>query len=146
MSRRQREAGRRLFGRLTRRQWLYVVIIFYNICTNVIKLSFLLQYRRFLAGKWTLRLCNWLAFALIPALLVASVALLGTACFPITVILPSMAGKCLPQIPVWYFTGSMSIITDFVIFLIPLPAIFKLKIPNKKQKAILLLIFSLGFL
>jgi len=78
--------------------------------------------------------------------MVVSVALLGTACFPIINIVPSMAGKCIPQIPVWYFTGSMSIITDFVVFLVPLPTIWKLRIPNKKQKALLLLLFSLGFL
>jgi hypothetical protein len=39
----------------------------------------------------------------------------------------------------------MHIITDFIIFALPLPVLVKLRI-NKKQKVGLIAVFSLGFL
>jgi hypothetical protein len=79
-------------------------------------------------------------------MLVVYVVTIATACFPLINVIPSMADRCLPHYPVWYATGSLSIITDFLIILLPLPSIWKLRIPNKRQKAVLLIIFSLGFL
>lgn len=42
-------------------------------------------------------------------------------------------------------TTSMVIITDFLIFLLPIPIVFPLKLPHR-QKAALTAIFAVGFL
>ncbi len=58
--------------------------------TSVIKLSFLLQYRRFLIGKWTTRLIDWSAIVLLPLLTIINVTLTGVSCLPIAIIIPSV--------------------------------------------------------
>ena len=127
-------------------QWLYAVIIIYNIVTNVVKLAFLLQYRRFITDLWTLRICNWSAAAVIPVITVVIVTTMATACFPLAIIVPSTAGRCLPQTPVWYCTASVNIITDLFVFILPLPTIIGLKKISTKERVVLILMFSLGFL
>jgi hypothetical protein len=117
----------------------------YNLATNVIKFSFLLQYRRLFAGRRTMIVCQW-ALVFISIWTVIQALLIATACLPLAFIVPSMANKCLKAEPIWYFSSAMNIVTDFAIFLIPLPAVYHLRIIRKKQKALLLMIFCLGFL
>lgn len=57
---------------------------------------------------------------------------------------PDVTGTCL-GLAVTIGNSVLHIITDFFIFILPLPALAKLKI-NKKQKIGLILVFSLGFL
>ncbi len=57
---------------------------------------------------------------------------------------PDIKGTCL-GIFVTIGNSILHIITDFIMFLLPIPIVVKLKI-NTKQKIGLLLVFSLGFL
>jgi hypothetical protein len=77
---------------------------------------------------------------------VAQVSILATACLPLASIVPSMKDKCLPATPIWFFTSAMNIVTDFAIFIIPLPSVLKLRVKQRKQKIMLFIIFSIGFL
>jgi hypothetical protein len=125
-------------------QWAYVAMMAHNCSINVIKLSFLLQYRRVFAEPRTVLICNvGIIFTCIWA--VVQISTIATACFPVALIIPTIK-TCLPSTPVWLTNASMNIVTDFAIFMIPVPCIMKLNIPNKKQKAVILLIFSIGFL
>ncbi|PSN69649.1 hypothetical protein BS50DRAFT_446823, partial [Corynespora cassiicola Philippines] len=45
---------------------------------------------------------------------------------------------------VWYTTSSMNIVTDFMIFIVPIPPIFKLQMWTR-QKLALIGLFCLGF-
>jgi len=58
---------------------------------------------------------------------------------------PSIPGTCLPQISVTLGNSILHVITDFIIFALPLPVLVKLNM-NIKQKVALILVFSLGFL
>lgn len=53
--------------------------------------------------------------------------------------------KCFSQQISFYAFGACNIVTDIIIFVLPLPAIFKLKLP-RSQRYYLLGIFSIGFL
>src|SRR3569833_81382 len=121
-----------------------MVIIVYNLGTNMIKISILLQYRKLFPAKWMTRLCNW-SMAFICLWAVAQVSLLATTCLPVATIIPSMAGHCLDSTPIWLFTSAMNIVTDVYVFILPLPELIKLKIA-RKQKIMLVLIFCIGFL
>jgi hypothetical protein len=126
-------------------QWLYFVIIVYNLATNIVKLSLLLQYRRLFAETWMRRVCNCgIVFTCLWAII--QVVILAMACLPLASIVPSMKGKCLPATPIWFFTSSMNIVTDFAVLLLPLPSVLKLRMRLKKQKMMLLLVLSIGFL
>jgi len=126
-------------------QWLYVVIVVYNFCTNLIKVSFLLQYRRLFVGERTQLVCKW-ALIFIGVWAVAQVLILSLACLPLATIVPSMKDRCLPVDPTWYLSSAMNIVTDFAIFLIPIPSLITLRTTGRRQKALLLVVFGLGFL
>jgi rhodopsin domain-containing protein len=121
-----------------------VAILSYNMGMNVVKLGFLFQYRRIFQDATMQRICYWLIiFVCFWAALQAS--LLGVACLPISILVPSMAGKCLDTLPVWYFSSGMSMATDIIIFAVPIPSVLKLQL-RMKQRIIVLGIFCLGFL
>lgn len=122
-----------------------MVVIVYNLGTNMIKLSFLLQYRRLFVGEKTLLVCKW-ALVLIGIWAVVQVLILALACLPLASIVPSMKGRCLPVDPVWYLSSAMNIVTDFGVFCIPIPSLLGLRTKDRKQKALLLVVFGLGFL
>jgi hypothetical protein len=52
-------------------------------------------------------------------------------------------GKCLNQFVVWFTNGTVNIFQDFVILILPMPALRSLKI-QKGQKRALMVMFALG--
>lgn len=127
-------------------QALYASIITYNLANNVVKMSFTLQYRRIFGSSSPTadKVCRWFFVFLIVWAGVQSI-LLGLSCLPLAVIVPSMADKCLNTVPVWYISQSLNVVTDFLIFSVPLPYVYKLTMPTK-EKVLVFGIFSLGFL
>jgi hypothetical protein len=123
---------------------LFAVILTYNLANNVAKMSFLLQYRRIFSNARVKQICfGLLIFVFLWAII--QLILLGMSCVPVATIVPTMADKCLNTLPVWYFSSAMNIVTDFVIFLVPLPSVYGLKL-HKQQKILVFSIFCLGFL
>lgn len=116
----------------------------YNPAQIIVKTSFLLQYRRIFAGDITRRVCLWL-LVFIVVWGITQELLLGLSCIPLSVIISRMAGRCINTLPIWYLTSTMNIVTDFIVLIIPLPSIVKLQLA-KKQKILLICLFSLGFL
>jgi hypothetical protein len=112
----------------------------------MVKMSFLLQYRRIFGSSSPTadRVCRWFFF-FIMLWAVTQAVLLGVSCIPVATIVPSMAAKCLDTLPVWYFSSTMNIVTDFLIFVIPLPCVYNLTL-RTNQKILIFSIFSLGFL
>ncbi|OJJ48627.1 hypothetical protein ASPZODRAFT_130726 [Penicilliopsis zonata CBS 506.65] len=52
--------------------------------------------------------------------------------------------SCLPQKEVWFFNASMNIVTDLVIFLLPMPLLSVTHMPFKQKLAVMSM-FSIGF-
>ena len=73
------------------------------------------------------------------------VVLLSVACVPIATIVPNLADKCLSTLPIWYFSSAVNIVSDVIILLVPLPSVYRLKLP-RQQKIVVWCIFCLGFL
>ncbi|KAK7993025.1 hypothetical protein PG988_001819 [Apiospora saccharicola] len=121
----------------------YVSIILYNVGLCLIKVSILLQYRRI----FTQQLTQWMSGGLLVFILAWTVTLsvlLPLVCFPVAKFWePSIEGTCVDQLAVWYVMAGVNIITDFAIFVIPLPVIKSLQLPTK-QKMLLVLVFGLG--
>lgn len=53
-------------------------------------------------------------------------------------------GTCMPNLPFWYINAAGNIVTDVMIFIIPLPALGGLNL-RKQQKLALIGVFCLGF-
>ncbi|KAI6776559.1 hypothetical protein HG530_000504 [Fusarium avenaceum] len=57
----------------------------------------------------------------------------------------TLPGHCSDALTIWYVMAGFNLVTDIFVFCLPLPVIRSLKLP-KRQKAMLLAIFSVGFL
>lgn len=125
-------------------QALYATICVYNPSQIFLKVSLLLLFRRLFPGEKTQRICNGLLI-FIPIWGVTQEFLAGLACIPLSLIVPSMADHCINTLPIWYLTSVMNIVTDFVIFFIPIPSIIRLQL-KKVPKYMLVGLFGLGFL
>ena len=116
----------------------------YNAAQIMTKMSFLFQYRRiFVEGGRTRVVCLYLIIFL-GAWGITQEILVCFSCVPISVFIPSQAAVCIESLVVWYLTSAMNIVTDFIIFLVPLPVIRTLRLP-RRQKIMVIGIFCLGF-
>lgn len=52
---------------------------------------------------------------------------------------------CIPTLPLWYVNAAGNIITDIIIFALPIPVVWKLKMPQSERLS-LVGVFCLGFL
>ncbi|KAJ4417854.1 hypothetical protein N0V82_005911 [Gnomoniopsis sp. IMI 355080] len=123
-------------------QCLFSAIELYIWSLCFVKLSLLLQYRRIFPANWLQRVslvimvfaCTW---NVVQSILVAF------ACVPMSIIHPALAGKCLDSLTIWYIAAGINIVTDFIVWLLPLPLIQSLQLPMR-QKALLCMVFGLG--
>src|SRR3569833_52348 len=124
-------------------QALFACEVLYNHAQIVTKLSFLLQFRRIFKDTVTRSVCIFF-FGFLSVWGVVQEFLVGFACTPIGNIIPDHETHCIETLVVWYLTSVVNIITDFIIFLTPMPAIKQLQLP-RKQKIVVGAIFCLGF-
>jgi hypothetical protein len=111
----------------------------------VVKISILLQYRRIFTAPAMQKTCI-VSVVVIMCWAITQVFLNALICMPVASFWDSnIPGKCIPFLPVWNSYAIVNIITDFSIFLLPLPVLRSLQLPMK-QKILLIVIFSLGFL
>lgn len=114
------------------------------ILVNITKASILIQYLRVFSCPMLRRLCLTLLVLLLPAM---SWGIFGGTflCTPTTKLWdPRLPGHCMSAQDYWYSVAGIDIGLDFLILLLPLPAISGLRLP-RKQKVSLLLVFLLGF-
>ncbi|KAF2740976.1 hypothetical protein EJ04DRAFT_419179, partial [Polyplosphaeria fusca] len=122
---------------------LYANTIIYNAAQTLTKVSFLVLYRRLFPSHRIQNVTLWfLGFIVVWGVIQEFIVALS--CMPLETVVPSMAGKCIWTLPVWYLTSCMNIATDFGIFVIPIFPVFKLQM-RTRQKVLLLGLFCLGF-
>jgi hypothetical protein len=110
-----------------------------------IKMTFLFQYYRILAVQ-KLRRVFIAAIVIIGAWSISQLLIGIFICWPIRGFWDStVQAKCIPNYPQFYINAAGNIVTDIVVFTLPLPIIGKLQL-GRAQKIMLLGIFGLGFL
>lgn len=124
----------------------YVSIVLYNGSLTAIKISFLLQYYRILRNTQKMRRIILAALVFVSLWSISQLLVTTFSCTPIqTFWLPDTpGGKCIPNLPFWYINAAGNILTDVIVFVVPLPALGSLNL-QRNQKIMLLGIFSLGF-
>ena len=117
----------------------------YGAAITTIKATFLLQYQRvFSVGGYVNRFLAALIFVM--AWSIASLLIAIFSCVPVQSFWDqSVTGVCVPEHPWWEINSAGNVITDFAVFCLPLPTLWKLHLP-RAQKIALLGLFSLGFL
>ncbi|KAF5521068.1 Satratoxin biosynthesis SC1 cluster protein 4 [Colletotrichum aenigma] len=122
----------------------YSSVVVYNIAICLVKISILFQYRRIFANE------------IMQKLTMGGLIFMGLWTFTLSILLPlvcypvakfwddSIDGKCLDYLTIWYAMAGVNLVSDFVIFSMPIPVIKSLQLP-RRQKRMLLLVFGLGF-
>ncbi|KAK7754475.1 hypothetical protein SLS62_003495 [Diatrype stigma] len=124
----------------------YASIIIYSIGICLLKISILLQYRRIFSSVALMRKLTLVVLVFEGCWIVTVVALLALICIPVASFWDDrIEGKCLNQLVVWYLNASVNLVTDLIVFSMPLPVINRLQL-RRYQKNMLWGIFCLGFL
>lgn len=114
------------------------------LAVTITKASILAQYLRVFSCRIVRCLCYVLYFLLIPAVLWSIFA--GTfLCRPVAKLWnPQIPGECMNAHTYWLSAAGTNIGLDFLVLLLPLPAITSLHLP-RRQKICIVLVFLLGF-
>lgn len=118
--------------------------VLWILIVNITKASILTQYLRIFCSLRTRALCYTLLACLVPA---ASYAVFAGIflCSPTAKLWrPEMQGTCRSAQTYWLSVAGLDIMLDFLVLLLPLPAILVLRLPSR-QKIALVLVFTLGF-
>ncbi|KAK4168120.1 hypothetical protein QBC43DRAFT_366631 [Cladorrhinum sp. PSN259] len=118
--------------------------LFYNMSISLTKISILLLYLRVLKTYDYLRKAMWATLGFVILYSVVTLTMYFTICVPLERFWDrSIEGYCHPD-PVWWTLTYTHIVTDFIIFLLPIPVVVTMSIPFA-QKAGLLFVFCVGF-
>ncbi len=108
------------------------------------KITFLLQYYRVLAVR-KMQTIVMLALVSVTLWSLAQLLVVIFTCSPIDRFWDQeLPGTCIPNLPFWYINAGGNIVTDVIIFVLPLPVMTSLNL-RATQKLMLIGIFSLGF-
>ena len=109
------------------------------------KISILLLYIRIL----TFQHACYAAYAIMALVVISNIwtfYTIVTACIPVEAFWdPTIEGAYCRSLSYWWANTGMHMVSDFLIFLLPLPIIFNLKAPLRR-KLIMYSVFALGFL
>jgi hypothetical protein len=111
----------------------------------LVKIGILLQYRRVFAIP-VLQALTFYGLVIMIAWTITIAFLNTLICVPVAKFWNSaLSGHCTDPLTVWYVMAGFNLVTDITVFCMPLPVIGSLNLP-RKQKIMLLAIFSIGFL
>lgn len=124
-------------------QRFYFAIILYYCGLGSIKIALLLQYRRIFASK--LRRAINIALLVIGSWSLGLVMLSIFTCHPIRGYWDKdTKATCIPTFQ-WYIHSAGNILSDIVIFTLPIPALWSMRV-SIGQRLLLILVFCLGLL
>ncbi|KAI1131367.1 hypothetical protein F5Y10DRAFT_287143 [Nemania abortiva] len=122
----------------------YVNIAFYNAGLLVVKLTFLTQYYRVLVLKRFQTVCA-VAMITVGAWGLSQIFVGLFICTPVAGFWDTtLDATCIPVPQQWYINAGGNIVTDIIVFVLPLPVLAHLKLP-RVQRLSLVGIFSFGF-
>ena len=130
---------------LTEPQAFYSSIVVYNVAVCLTKISIVLQYRRIFFQSF-LRHVTLGFLVLLSAWAVTLSVMLPLVCTPVESFWNrAVPGRCMNFKTVWYVMAGVNVVTDFALFIMPIPVISSLQLP-RRQKLMLVVVFGLGVL
>ncbi len=125
----------------------WFTILFYELSLWASQVSILLLYIRI----WTFPYVHRAAYALLAIVMLYNIfvlATLATACVPLRAFWEfelQLQGAYCHSKDIYWANTYLHIITDFLIYLLPMPVIMRARFP-RKQKILLFVLFAFGFL
>ncbi|KAH7361183.1 hypothetical protein BKA66DRAFT_211313 [Pyrenochaeta sp. MPI-SDFR-AT-0127] len=122
---------------------MYSNLLVYNAAQLITKISFLIQYRRLFPSAVIRKGCAY-GMGILAIWGVVQQFITAFSCVPLEIIIPKWHGRCIPTFAVFNMNAVVNMITDFLIFAIPIWPVIKLQMPLRR-KVHLLAVFCLGF-
>ncbi|EOA82009.1 hypothetical protein ACJQWK_05362 [Exserohilum turcicum] len=115
------------------------------LASSTVKMSILVSYFRIAPEKSTFRKLVWATFALVFAAFVVFLVALWVQCIPISSYwrLNADHRDCIPEGPPLVVQSVLNVVTDFMIYALPIPTLFSLSLPWS-QRIGLAVLFSVG--
>lgn len=122
-----------------------MVLLWYSMSLTCIKISVLLLYIRILTYHHV-KYAAYLLLGIVVGIGLWYIACITTACIPLNAFWDRKVEPtfCWPQ-AAWWANVGLHMATDFLIFLLPIPIIFSMRI-RWQQKLLLYSLFAFGFL
>lgn len=120
-------------------------ILFYALTLAMTKLSICLIYLTIFTFEWSRRAC-WLLIAIVTISSLFTVISIFTACIPLQAFWDfRVKARYCHKVDVYWANTGMHLGTDYLIFALPIPVLYRLNLP-RRQKMALFAVFALGFL
>ncbi|KAL2267317.1 hypothetical protein VTJ83DRAFT_4594 [Remersonia thermophila] len=122
----------------------WFTLLFYVLTLSLTKVSICLLYLTIFTFEWAQR-AAWVVLVLVVGSNLT--ALVSTATFTIPLKAtwdPAVVPRFRQSPEIWWVNTALAIVTDFLIFLLPIPFLAPLKLPLR-QKVILVGVFAIGF-
>lgn len=127
-------------------QYYYIETIFYTLALGLTKISIVVQYLRIFSATRATRIACICALCFLVVALIQAFFLAIFTCSPVSNFWMSSELKgCMDLLRLYVGQSSLSIVSDLLVILLPIPAFQQLKI-SKKEKYVLIGIFALGSL
>ncbi|KAH6853178.1 hypothetical protein B0I37DRAFT_317173 [Chaetomium sp. MPI-CAGE-AT-0009] len=120
-------------------------ILFYSLSLCFSKLAILLLYIHLFTFRWA-RLGGQMLFGIVVISHTYMTLVTFTACIPLYSYWDFRVTEkyCHPQ-SIWWSSTGLHMVTDFLIFLLPMPVVWTIRLP-RRQKYILSAVFGFGFI
>lgn len=125
-------------------QWMYISSAMYLCSILGYRLALLLMYLRLFGVSQPFRYATWAVLFFVTGYLFANIVTLVFGCTPITKYWRhDEPGHCIVLVQADYAYGSMNVVSDVLLFLLPLPMVYQLRL-TRKEKVGLVLVFMSG--
>jgi len=115
------------------------------LASSFAKLSILVSYLRIAPEKSWFRRLVWVTFGVVLTAMIVFFIALWTQCFPISSYWNLFASSrdCIPEGPPLITQTVINVVTDFIIYVLPMPTLFHLTLPTS-QRIGLMILFGVG--
>ncbi|KAF2704640.1 hypothetical protein K504DRAFT_461392 [Pleomassaria siparia CBS 279.74] len=115
------------------------------LASSFVKMSILASYFRIAPHKSLFRKLVWATFGLVFAAFVAFLVALWLQCIPISSYWTLLADHrdCIPEGPPLVVQTVVNVVTDFIIYTLPIPTLIRLSLPMS-QRISLIILFGFG--
>ena len=123
---------------------MYICSAMYLVSILGYRIALLLMYIRLFGSNKYFRYATWAVMCFVTGYLSSNLLTLIFGCTPVTKYWkPEQPGHCIILIQADYAYGSMNVVTDVLVFLLPLPMLWQLQL-SRKEKIGLILVFMAG--
>jgi hypothetical protein len=116
------------------------------LASSFVKMSILVSYFRIAPNKSMFRKLVWATFSLVFAAFLVFLVALWVQCIPISsywTLVAADNSDCIPEGPPLIVQSTLNVVTDFMIYALPIPTLFRLSLPMP-QRIGLIVLFSVG--